>query len=250
MSRKSGSAWRAQQSQDPYFQLAKKRGLRSRAGLKLEEIDQQENLLFPGAVVVDLGAAPGSWSQIAAQRVNRAGKIGKVIALDILPILPLADVVILKGDILQPTIQAALHAQLSGKSLDLVISDMAPNTSGIRFVDQTKSMQLAEMGLHFCQQSLKTGGHYLVKVFEGPDVPGFRKALAECFHQVKTLKPKASRSDSIECYLLAKGFNAKLIEADKRTSGRHVDSNDVIESSGLIESNAVVESHDAPLGST
>ena len=104
MSRKSSSSWRAQQSQDPYFQLAKKRGLRSRAGLKLEEMDQQEHLLFAGAVVVDLGAAPGGWSQIAAQRVNRGGKIGMVLALDLLPMLPLADVVFLQGDILKPEI--------------------------------------------------------------------------------------------------------------------------------------------------
>jgi 23S rRNA (uridine2552-2'-O)-methyltransferase len=210
MSRKSSSAWRAQQSQDPYFKLAKKRGLRSRAGLKLEEIDQQEKLLFPGAIIVDLGASPGGWSQIAAQRINRGGRTGTVIALDVLPMMPLADVIFMQGDILDANVQAALMAQLNGKTPDLVISDMAPNITGIRLVDQTKSLQLAQMGLHFCQQTLTTGGSFLVKIFEGPDVPQFRKQLASCFSQVKLLKPKASRTDSAESYLLARGFNATL----------------------------------------
>ncbi len=214
MSRKSSSAWRAQQSQDPYFKLAKKRGLRSRAGLKLEEIDQQEKLLFPGAILVDLGAAPGGWSQIAAQRIYRGGKAGLVVALDVLPMLPLADVVFMQGDIIDPAVQAALLTLLAGKKPDLVISDMAPNITGIRLVDQTKSLQLAAMGLHFCQQTLTTGGTFLVKVFEGPDLPAFRMELAACFTQVKTVKPKASRTDSAESYLLAKGFKAKLNPSD------------------------------------
>lgn len=206
MARKSSGSWRTQQSQDPYFKLAKQRGLRSRASLKLEEIDQQEKLLFPGACLIDLGAAPGGWSQVAAMRVNRNGKQGRVIALDVLPMLPLPEVSFIQGDILDPQIQQALTAQLNGRRADLVISDMAPNITGIRLVDQTKSAQLAQMGLNFCQQTLINGGHYLVKVFESPDAAAFRLELGHYFQQVKWLKPKASRTDSAESYLLARGF--------------------------------------------
>jgi len=186
---------------DPYVQQAKLHGYRARSAYKLLEIDAKERLLKPGMRVVDLGSAPGGWSQVAAQKV---GTSGKVFALDILDMVGLPDVTFIQGDFTEATVLAELSATLNRQAVDLVISDMAPNISGIALSDQAKSYYLAELALDFAVNHLKPGGSLLVKVFQGGDFDIYLQTLRERFKQVQIRKPDASRNHSKEVYLVAK----------------------------------------------
>lgn len=187
---------------DDFVKRAQRDGYRARAAYKLMEIDDRDRLIKPGMVVVDLGAAPGSWSQVVTQRLKGQGK---VIALDLLDMQPIPGVDFLQGDFREDRVLAELENRLGGKPVDLVISDMAPNISGISSTDQARMAHLAELALEFSMQWLKPGGHLLVKVFAGSGMEEIVKAMQQGFEQVMTRKPRASRDRSSEVYLLATG---------------------------------------------
>ena len=184
---------------DPYVQRAQKEGYRSRAAYKLLEIDKRDHLMKPGIVVIDLGATPGGWSQVAAAKV---GGTGKVIALDILPMTPIFGVDFIQGDFREASVLAQLQEQLQGKQVRLVISDMAPNITGIAVTDQASAIYLAELALDLAVQQLQPGGTFLVKVFQGAGFEGYLKLMRQHFTKVVTRKPDASRDRSSELYLL------------------------------------------------
>lgn len=184
---------------DPYVQRAQKDGYRSRAAYKLLEIDERDHLLKPGMVVVDLGATPGGWCQVAA---NKLGAYGKIIALDLLPLHPLPRVEFIQGDFREDAVLVQLEEKLGGQQIGLVMSDMAPNISGIDSADQARAMHLAELALEFAVQHLKPGGAFLVKVFQGVGFEDYLKLMRSHFVKVVTRKPKASRDRSSEQYLL------------------------------------------------
>ncbi|MDX9943496.1 MAG: 23S rRNA (uridine(2552)-2'-O)-methyltransferase RlmE [Azonexus sp.] len=198
---RTSKAWMMEHVNDPFVQLAKKEGWRSRAAFKLMEIDDKDKLLRPGEVVVDLGATPGGWSQVATQRV---GSGGMVLALDLLEMAPIHGVHFIQGDFREDEVLQQLEALLSDRRVGLVMSDMAPNMSGVPLVDQARIMYLAELGLEFSRQHLKPDGAFLVKVFQGSDFEGFVKAMRETFRTVVVRKPEASRDRSAEIYLLGR----------------------------------------------
>ena len=199
---KTSKQWMREHVNDPFVQLAQKEGYRSRAAYKLLEIDARDRLLRPGMVVVDLGATPGGWSQVAAAKVGRGGK---VIALDLLPLDPLAGVDFIQGDFREPGVLGQLEGFLQGKPVGLVISDMAPNMSGVVSADQARAMHLAELAMEFSLEHLKTDGSFLVKTFQGAGFEDFLRLMRSRFTKVVTRKPKASRDRSSEVYLLASG---------------------------------------------
>jgi len=199
---KTSKQWMREHVNDPFVQLAQKEGYRSRAAYKLLEIDARDRLLKPGTVVVDLGATPGGWSQVAAAK---AGRNGKVIALDLLPLNPLAGVEFIQGDFRDDTVLKQLEGLLQGKPVDLVISDMAPNISGVASADQARAMHLAELAMEFALEHLKLEGSFLVKVFQGVGFEDFYTLMRSRFARVVTRKPKASRDRSSEVYLLGTG---------------------------------------------
>lgn len=184
---------------DPYVKRAQKEGYRSRAAYKLLEIDKRDHLLKPGMVVIDLGATPGGWSQVAAAKV---GVTGKVIALDILPMTPIFGVDFIQGDFREASVLAQLQEQLQSKQVRLVISDMAPNITGIAVTDQASAIYLAELALDLAVQQLQPGGAFLVKVFQGAGFEEYLKLMRQHFTKVVTRKPDASRDRSSELYLL------------------------------------------------
>lgn len=188
---------------DPYVKRAQAEGARSRAAYKLQQIDDRDRLLKPGITVVDLGAAPGGWSQIAARRVAPGGR---VIAVDLLEMPVLAGVGFIRGDFHNEATLAELELLLGSQPVDLVLSDMSPNISGIASVDQARAAALAELALDFALKHLKPQGNILVKSFQGEDFEAFVKNLRGHFTQVAVRKPQASRSRSSEVYLLGKGF--------------------------------------------
>jgi 23S rRNA (uridine2552-2'-O)-methyltransferase len=194
--------WMEEHVSDQFVKRAEKDGWRSRAAYKLIEIQEDEKFLKPGMVVVDLGAAPGSWSQVVSEIV---GDTGKVFALDLLEISPIPRVEIIRGDFTAEEVLIELEKMLNGSQVDLVISDMAPNISGIKAVDQAKWLGLAELAFDFCHENLKRNGSLLVKCFEGSGSQGFRESLREAFNSVKVKKPAASRDRSSEFFLFAKG---------------------------------------------
>lgn len=200
---KSSERWLREHFGDAFVRQAQALGLRSRAAFKLLEIDERDRLLRPGQVVVDLGAAPGGWAQVAADKV---GKRGRVIALDLLPIEPLAGVTVLQGDFTEQAVLDRLLGELEGRAVDLVLSDMAPNMSGMKAVDQPRAALLAELALECAREVLRPGGDLLLKMFQGE---GFDPLLAElraAFAKVVVRKPKASRPRSREVYLLARNY--------------------------------------------
>jgi 23S rRNA (uridine2552-2'-O)-methyltransferase len=205
MSRRSKSSdrWLKEHFADPYVQRAQSEGFRSRAVYKLEEIDRREHLLKPGRFCLDLGAAPGAWSQYARTRV---GKRGRVIASDILPMAQLAGVEFVQGDFRDEEVLGKLRALLPGRTVDVLLSDMAPNLSGVDAIDQPRAMDLAELALQMAQDVLKDGGDALIKVFQGAGFEEFVRAARPRFGKVKLIKPEASRSRSPEMYLLAMQF--------------------------------------------
>lgn len=200
---KSSQRWLDEHFDDHYVQLAKKHGYRSRASFKLLEIQEKDSILKPGMTVIDLGAAPGGWSQIAAEYV---GDEGVVIASDILPMDALADVTFIQGDFTEDAVLGEILAVVNNRPVDLVISDMAPNMSGMRDVDQPKAMYLVELAVDLASQVLKPGGNFLAKVFQGEGFDQLHQELKQQYQQVITRKPSSSRSRSRETYLLAKGF--------------------------------------------
>src|SRR2546427_291944 len=198
---KSSSAWLKRHVTDPYVHRAKAQGYRSRAAYKLLELLKRDGLVHRGDFVVDLGAAPGSWSQALVERVGRSGR---VIAVDLLEIAPIPGVTIVRGDFREETVLRRLDDALEGRQLDLVVSDMAPNLSGVSATDQARSMQLCELALEFARVHLKPQGAFLVKVFQGTGYPAFLAAMRGVFVAVASRKPGASRGDSREMYLLGK----------------------------------------------
>lgn len=200
---KSSQRWLARNARDKYVKRARQEGARSRAIYKLEEIDRRDHLLRPGMTVVDLGAAPGGWSQYAKSRV---GDAGRVLALDILPMEPIVGVEFIEGDFMEQPVLDLLMQRLQGQPVDLVISDMAPNMTGVASVDQARSMNLAELALDFSDKSLKPGGSLLIKTFQGAGFNEFHAQLRRRFEKLVTRKPSASRAESKEIYLLGRGF--------------------------------------------
>ena len=197
--------WLQDHRGDAFVKRAAQEGYRSRAAYKLAEIDDRDSIFAPGQVVVDLGAAPGGWSQLAATR-TRPG--GRVLAMDVLAMEPLPRVELIRGDFREDETLARLEAALAGRAVDLVLSDMAPNMTGIPVSDQARAMALAELALDFADTHLVAGGTLLVKVFQGADYPAFLAAMKRRCRDTKVRKPAASRRKSAEHYLLGRGFGA------------------------------------------
>jgi 23S rRNA (uridine2552-2'-O)-methyltransferase len=198
----SSKQWLRRHVNDPYVQRSKREGYRSRSAYKLTEIDERDKLLKAGMVVVDLGAAPGGWSQVAAMRV---GTRGTVVAIDLLAMEPVSGVTFVRGDLANEAGLAAVEAALEGRKADLVLSDMAPNMSGIAISDQARAMELAELARDFALLHLKRDGALLVKIFQGAGYDEYLKSLRKAFQKVVVRKPEASRDESAEQYLLARG---------------------------------------------
>ncbi|MCI0749757.1 MAG: 23S rRNA (uridine(2552)-2'-O)-methyltransferase RlmE [Nevskiales bacterium] len=200
--RPSSARWLAEHENDPYVQEARRRGYRSRAVFKLQEIDERDRLFKPGLTVVDLGAAPGGWSQYAGTRI---GPGGRLLALDVLPMEPLPGVDFIQGDFREDAALKTLENRIgSGRMVDLVLSDMAPNISGIDVADQATFMLLAELALEFAKTRLRPRGVLLVKLFQGEGFDNFLKMLRDSFETVVIRKPRASRQRSREVYALAR----------------------------------------------
>lgn len=202
---KSGRAWMHEHVTDPYVKRAQQDGYRSRAAYKLLEIDARDRLLRPGLTVVDLGAAPGSWCQVVAEKLKGQGRM---LAIDLLPIAPLAGVETLQGDFTDPAALAWLEEKLETGRVDLVLSDMAPNISGVALRDQARHYELCELALDFAVQWLKPEGAFLVKVFQGAGFEEFRARMRQAFARVVIRKPDASRDRSAEVYLLGRAPTA------------------------------------------
>ncbi|MGR9116007.1 MAG: 23S rRNA (uridine(2552)-2'-O)-methyltransferase RlmE [Gammaproteobacteria bacterium] len=200
---KSSHRWLQEHFQDEYVKMAQSQGWRSRAVFKLIEIQEKDQIIKPGMNVIDLGAAPGGWSQYARKIV---GKKNKVVALDILPIEALEGVDFIQGDFREAVVMDELYAALDGASIDVVLSDMAPNMSGNKGIDQPNAMYLCELALDTARNVLTEGGIFLVKTFQGEGYENFLQEVRQSFAKVVIRKPKASRARSNEVYILAKGF--------------------------------------------
>ena len=204
MKKKSSSRrWLAEHHSDPYVKQAREAGYRSRAVFKLQQIQQKDHLIRPGMAVVDLGAAPGGWSQYTAGILKGRGRI---VALDILPMDPIDGVEFIQGDFREESVLGTLRALLGEQPVDLVLSDLAPNMSGIDASDQARVMYLAELALDFCREVLKPGGNLLIKQFQGEGFDAYLKVLRAAFGSVQIRKPDASRDRSREVYLLARNY--------------------------------------------
>ncbi len=202
---KSSGSWLREHFDDPYVHRAWAEGRRSRASFKLEEVQAKDYLISRGDIVVDLGAAPGGWTELAAKWV---GLSGRVFALDLLPMDPVADAQIMVGDFTEETVLEKLMQSLDGRRVDVVLSDMAPNMSGNRSIDQPRAMYLCELALDFARETLNPGGSFFVKTFQGEGFDTFFRGVRTNFSHLKSRKPHASRSRSRETYLLATGFRS------------------------------------------
>jgi len=200
---KSSNDWLREHFDDPYVKKAQKAGYRSRATFKLEEIDKKDKLIRPGMAIVDLGSAPGGWSDYASRKLG--GK-GTVVALDILPMTPLSGVHFIQGDFREDEVLDELNIVLNSEPIGLVLSDMAPNITGVDAIDQPSSMYLVELALHFAIENLSKQGVFLVKVFQGEGFYVYLKEMKDSFQKVVTRKPDASRARSREVYLLGRGL--------------------------------------------
>jgi len=210
-SKKVNKAWLNDHVNDPYVKMAQKEGYRARAAFKLKEIDEQLNLIRPGALVVDLGSAPGAWSQYVRRKLSPDGAAvgalnGTIIALDILPMEPVEGVTFLNGDFREPEVLAQLEAVVNGRDVDVVVSDMAPNLSGIESADAARIAHLVELAVEFSTQHLKPDGALVVKMFHGSGYSQLVKLFKETFRVVKPIKPKASRDRSSETFLVGIGL--------------------------------------------
>ncbi|MCH8249970.1 MAG: 23S rRNA (uridine(2552)-2'-O)-methyltransferase [Proteobacteria bacterium] len=201
--RRSGGSWRDRQERDPYVQQARRDGWRSRAVYKLQQIDQKERLIRPDMVCVDLGSAPGSWSQFVTRKLK--GK-ARIVAVDLLPMDPLPDVEFVQGDFEDEAVFGQMLQAVGEGGADLVMSDMAPNISGIQGVDQPRSMNLVELALDMARRVLKPGGSFVCKVFQGEGFDAFVVDARTSFKRVRVMKPKASRAASREVYLVARNY--------------------------------------------
>ncbi|MDJ0918430.1 MAG: 23S rRNA (uridine(2552)-2'-O)-methyltransferase RlmE [Woeseiaceae bacterium] len=201
--RRSGGSWRDRQERDPYVKKARAEGWRSRAVYKLQQIDEKDRLLKPGMQIVDLGSAPGSWSQYVTETMNTRAHI---VAVDLLPMDTLPNVDFIQGDFRDESTLDAIIEALDGEKADLVMSDMAPNISGNRAVDQPRSMYLVELALDICNDVLKPGGAFVTKLFQGEGADAFIALAKSRFEKTRVFKPKASRAGSREVYLVAKGY--------------------------------------------
>ena len=200
---RGGSHWRQNQTDDSFVQRAAREGWRSRAVFKLAQIDEKARIFRRGQTCIDLGAAPGGWSQYAARAV---GQSGRVIAVDLLPIEPLPGVTIIGGDLSHDCVLERVTRSLEERRADIVMSDMAPNISGVRAVDQARAMQLADDALAACGELLASGGDFIVKLFQGEGYDAYISRLRAHFGAVRQIKPKASRPESRETYALARGY--------------------------------------------
>ena len=200
---KSSAGWLKEHFDDQYVQQSQQHGYRSRASYKLLEIAEKDKLFRPGMAVVDLGAAPGGWTQVAAEKIG--GK-GRIVASDILPMDPIADVAFVQGDFTEDAVLEEILAAIGADKVDLVISDMAPNMSGVKTADQPRAMYLVELALDLARQVLKPGGSFLVKIFHGEGFDEYLKDMRISFGSVVTRKPGASRARSRETYLLGRQF--------------------------------------------
>jgi len=210
-SKKVNKSWLNDHVNDPYVKMAQKEGYRARAAYKLKEIDEQLGLIRPGQVIVDLGSTPGAWSQYARRRLSPQGAAvgeldGTLIGLDILPMEPIEGVTFLQGDFREDAVLAQLQAALDGRQVDVVISDMAPNLSGIASADSARISHLVELAVAFSQAHLKPQGALVVKVFHGSGYSQLAKLFKDTFVQVKPIKPKASRDKSSETFLVGRGL--------------------------------------------
>ena len=204
MSRRgTSSRWYQRQVSDPFVKAREQQGLRSRAAFKLTELIERDRLLRPGGVVLDLGASPGGWSQVAAPAV---GPRGLVVAVDLLPMTPLSGVHFIQGDCREEATIEAVADSLAGRPVDLVLSDMAPNLSGIRSVDEARSLELVGVAFDACQRFLRPGGTLLVKAFQHEDTERFLREQRNAFEKIVRRKPAASRRESREFYVVAAGF--------------------------------------------
>ncbi len=201
--RGTGRSWRERQERDPYVQQARRDGWRSRAVYKLEEIDKRERLLRPDMTIVDLGAAPGSWSQYVSERLSGRAQI---FAIDLLPMDALPGLDFIQGDFTDEAVLNSLQEKVQDSKVDLVMSDMAPNISGNRAIDQPRAMVLAEFSLDFARQVLRSRGDFVCKLFQGAGFEPFLADTRSCFEHVKVNKPKASRAGSREVYLVARNY--------------------------------------------
>ncbi len=203
---KTSKAWMQEHVNDPYVRRAQVEGMRSRAAYKLQQLAERDKLLKPGMTVVDLGAAPGGWSQVAGRI---AGDTGRVVAVDLLDMTPVAGVTFIRGDFGEDAVLAEVERAVGDGGVDLVLSDMAPNISGVASVDQARSVRLAELALDFAVNHLKPQGNFLVKVFQGSGFEALVADIRRKFVQVMIRKPEASRSRSSEVYVVAKGLKAR-----------------------------------------
>ncbi len=201
---KSSQQWLRDHEDDEYVKRARAEGFRSRASYKLLEINEKFKIMKSGSCVVDLGAAPGGWSQVAASSVGRKGR---VIALDILEMVPINDVTIIQGDFTEDEPFARLLTETASRPVDLVISDMAPNLSGMKQIDQPRSAYLVELAIQLCDHILRRGGCLVSKCFEGAGINEIRQAYRERFEHVANFKPRASRGRSPEIYIIGRGHN-------------------------------------------
>lgn len=207
---KTSKGWLKEHFDDPYVKMAQKDGYRSRASYKLLEIQEKDRLLRPGITLLDLGAAPGGWSQVASRVI---GEKGRIIASDILPMDSIADVHFIQGDFTEDAVFEAILAAIDGHPVDLVISDMAPNMSGTPAVDQPRAMYLCELALDMATRVLRPGGDFLIKVFHGEGFDDYYRQMRDQFDKLLTRKPGASRDRSRETYLLARGFKGRHDQA-------------------------------------
>ena len=203
---KSSNAWLRRHVNDPYVHRAKAHGYRSRSAYKLIEIAERDKLIRPGAAVVDLGAAPGGWAQALAERV---GQSGRVVAVDLLDVQPIPGVAVIRGDFRDKVVLDQVTTVMAGRKLDLVVSDLAPNLSGVSATDQARSVALCELALEFASSHLKPQGAFLVKAFQGAGYPEFLAAMRGAFVTVASRKPGASRERSSEMYLLGKRLKVR-----------------------------------------
>jgi 23S rRNA (uridine2552-2'-O)-methyltransferase len=202
---KSSRRWLQEHVNDPYVKQAQKDGYRSRSSYKLIELNERDRLIRPGMLIMDLGSAPGGWSQVAGRLV---GDKGRVLATDILPMDPLKNVDFIQGDFREEAVLNQILEQLNGSKLDLIISDIAPNISGIESADQASSIYLVELALDMARRVLKPKGNFVAKVFQGSGSEAYLKELRTSFEKVSIRKPAASRPRSREVYVVAKGFKA------------------------------------------
>ncbi|MBA1264437.1 23S rRNA (uridine(2552)-2'-O)-methyltransferase RlmE [Stutzerimonas sp. NM35] len=208
---KTSSRWLKEHFDDPYVKMAQRDGYRSRASYKLLEIQEKDRILRPGMTVIDLGAAPGGWSQVTSRLI---GDKGRLIASDILPMDSIADVTFIQGDFTEDEVFAQILDAVGDKQVDLVVSDMAPNMSGVKVADQARAMFLCELALDLAMRVLRPGGDFLIKIFQGDGFDAYLKDIRQNFDKVQMRKPLSSRDRSREQYLLARGFRGDPAQTD------------------------------------